>query len=244
MVPAVEKAMVDSGIILVKYWLEVSPDEQTRRLESRIDDPRKIWKLSDMDLKSYTPLVRLLARPRRHVRAPPTRAWAPWYVAHTNDKKRGRLNIITHLLEPDPLRAARRHATSRCPARQKARDYASPTSRCGTSRRRSETESSDDHPQLAKRLGLPQATRMALDADLDEFLDAPRSRWMRSSRRRRTSTGPGSGSRVAMFVFDMEGSWQLPPLLEPLFEGLDAAIRVTPVMNGEDLQRELQAIVR
>ena len=52
-VPAVEKAMVDSGIILVKYWLEVSPDEQTRRLEGRIDDPRKIWKLTDMDLKSY-----------------------------------------------------------------------------------------------------------------------------------------------------------------------------------------------
>ena len=52
-VPAVEKAMVDSGIHLVKYWLEVSPDEQTRRLESRIDDPRKIWKLSDMDLASY-----------------------------------------------------------------------------------------------------------------------------------------------------------------------------------------------
>ena len=52
-VPAVEKAMVDTGILLVKYWLEVSADEQTRRLESRIDDPRKIWKLSDMDLKSY-----------------------------------------------------------------------------------------------------------------------------------------------------------------------------------------------
>ena len=54
MVPAVEKAMVDAGIVLVKYWLEVSPDEQTRRLESRIDDPRKIWKLSDLDLLSYT----------------------------------------------------------------------------------------------------------------------------------------------------------------------------------------------
>src|SRR5215467_9101394 len=53
-VPAVEKAMVDSGILLTKYWLEVSADEQTRRLESRIDDPRKIWKLSDMDLASYT----------------------------------------------------------------------------------------------------------------------------------------------------------------------------------------------
>ena len=53
-VPAAEKAMVDAGIILIKYWLEVSADEQTRRLESRIDDPRKIWKLSDMDLKSYS----------------------------------------------------------------------------------------------------------------------------------------------------------------------------------------------
>ena len=52
-VPGFEKAMIDSGIILVKYWLEVSPDEQTRRLESRIDDPRKIWKLTDMDLLSY-----------------------------------------------------------------------------------------------------------------------------------------------------------------------------------------------
>ena len=52
--PGVEKAMVDSGILLIKYWLEVSADEQTRRLESRIDDPRKIWKLSDMDLASYT----------------------------------------------------------------------------------------------------------------------------------------------------------------------------------------------
>ena len=52
--PAVERAMVDSGIILLKYWLEVSQEEQTRRLQSRIDDPRKIWKLSEMDLKSYS----------------------------------------------------------------------------------------------------------------------------------------------------------------------------------------------
>src|SRR5262249_43433179 len=52
--PLVEKGMVDSGIQLIKYWLEVSPEEQTRRLESRIDDPRKIWKLSPMDLKSYS----------------------------------------------------------------------------------------------------------------------------------------------------------------------------------------------
>ena len=54
MVPGVEKAIVESGIILIKYWLEVSQDEQTRRLEARIDDGRKIWKLSPMDLKSYS----------------------------------------------------------------------------------------------------------------------------------------------------------------------------------------------
>src|SRR5215475_1979000 len=54
LVPLMEKAMVDSGILLLKYWLEVSADEQTRRLQSRINDPRKIWKLSDMDLRSYS----------------------------------------------------------------------------------------------------------------------------------------------------------------------------------------------
>ena len=54
MVPGVEQAMVDSGILLLKYWLEVGEDEQTKRLQSRVDDPRKIWKLSDMDLKSYS----------------------------------------------------------------------------------------------------------------------------------------------------------------------------------------------
>ncbi len=67
-VPLVEKAMVDSGIILIKYWLEVSPEEQTRRLASRIDDGRKIWKLSANGPQVLQPLVRLLARARRHVR--------------------------------------------------------------------------------------------------------------------------------------------------------------------------------
>lgn len=57
--PAVEKAMVDSGITLIKYWLEVSPQEQTKRLQSRINDPRKTWKLTDMDLEVLHALVRL-----------------------------------------------------------------------------------------------------------------------------------------------------------------------------------------
>ena len=68
LVPMVEKAMVDSGIVLVKYWLEVSPDEQTRRLQSRIDDPRKTWKLSDMDLESYQRWNEYSRVARRNVR--------------------------------------------------------------------------------------------------------------------------------------------------------------------------------
>ncbi len=99
--PAVEKAMVESGIILIKYWLEVSPDEQTRRLEGRIHDRRKIWKLTEMDLKSYSRWYDY-SRARDAMLAATDTPWAPWYVAHTDDKKRGRLNIISHLLSRVP----------------------------------------------------------------------------------------------------------------------------------------------
>jgi polyphosphate kinase len=101
LLPAVEKAMVDSGIILIKYWLEVSADEQTRRLESRIDDPRKVWKLSGMDLLSYEKWNDY-SRARDEMFAATDTSWAPWYVAHTDDKRRARLNIITHLLSQVP----------------------------------------------------------------------------------------------------------------------------------------------
>jgi len=96
-VPAVEKAMVENGIILIKYWLEVSPEEQTRRLEGRIHDPRKTWKLTDMDLKSYGRWDDY-SRARDAMFAATDTPWAPWWIAHTDDKKRGRLNIISHLL--------------------------------------------------------------------------------------------------------------------------------------------------
>jgi polyphosphate kinase 2 len=99
--PEVEKAMVDSGIILLKYWLEVSADEQTRRLESRINDPRKIWKLSELDLKSYSRWYDY-SRARDAMFAASDTAWAPWYIAHTDDKQRGRLNVISHLLSQIP----------------------------------------------------------------------------------------------------------------------------------------------
>jgi polyphosphate kinase 2 len=100
-VPAVEKAMIDSGIILIKYWLEVSPDEQTRRLEGRIHDPRKVWKLTDMDLLSYSRWYDY-SRARDAMFAATDTPWAPWHIAHTDDKMRGRLNIISHLLSQVP----------------------------------------------------------------------------------------------------------------------------------------------
>ena len=89
--------MVDSGIILLKYWLEVSPEEQTRRLEARIEDGRKIWKLSPMDLKSYSRWYDY-SRARDEMFAATDTGCAPWYVVRSDDKKRARLNLITHLL--------------------------------------------------------------------------------------------------------------------------------------------------
>ena len=124
LVPGVEKAMADDGILLLKYWLEVSADEQTRRLESRMHDPRKIWKLSDMDLKSYSRWYDY-SRARDAMFAATDTAWAPWYVAYTDDKKRGRLNIISHLLSQVPYKPlADRDIT--LPKRQRPGGYVEP----------------------------------------------------------------------------------------------------------------------
>ena len=122
--PAFEKAMVESGILLIKYWLEVSPDEQTRRLESRIHDPRKVWKLTDMDLKSYSRWYDY-SRARDAMLAATDTAWAPWYVARTDDKMRGRLNIITHLLSVVPYEPLEPREVT-LPKRQGPRGYAEP----------------------------------------------------------------------------------------------------------------------
>ncbi len=123
-VPQVEKAMVDSGIILLKYWLEVGPDEQTRRLESRIHDPRKIWKLSDMDLKSYSRWFDY-SRARDAVFGASDTAWAPWFVANTDDKERGRLNIISHLLSQIPYEPLEVQDIT-LPKRQRSGGYVEP----------------------------------------------------------------------------------------------------------------------
>jgi polyphosphate kinase 2 len=122
--PAFEKAMTDSGILLLKYWLEVSPDEQTRRLESRINDPRKIWKLSPMDLKSYSRWYDY-SRARDAMFAATDTAWAPWYIARTDDKKRGRLNIISHLLSQVPYKPLPRQDI-KLPKRQPPGGYREP----------------------------------------------------------------------------------------------------------------------
>jgi polyphosphate kinase 2 len=123
-VPAVEHAMVESGILLFKYWLEVSPHEQTRRLRSRINDPRKIWKLSDMDLKSYSRWYDY-SRARDRMFAATDTSWAPWFVANTDDKKRGRLNIISHLLAHVPYEPLD-HRDVKLPRRQSAGGYIEP----------------------------------------------------------------------------------------------------------------------
>jgi len=103
-IPGVEKAMVESGILLVKYWLEVSMEEQTRRLSSRITDGRKIWKLSPMDVESYTRWDDY-TEARDDMFAASHTAWAPWHVVNSNDKQRARLNIIHHLLSLVPYKA-------------------------------------------------------------------------------------------------------------------------------------------
>jgi polyphosphate kinase 2 len=124
LVPAWEKAMTDSGILLLKYWLEVSPAEQTRRLESRINDPRKIWKLSAMDLKSYSRWYDY-SRARDAMFEASDTAWAPWYIADSNNKRRARLNIISHLLSQIPYKPLA-HQDITLPKRQPPRGYAQP----------------------------------------------------------------------------------------------------------------------
>jgi polyphosphate kinase 2 len=122
--PAFEKIVVESGIILIKYWLEVGMEEQTRRLEARIDDGRKIWKLSPMDLKSYSRWYDY-SRARDDMFKATDTKWAPWYVVRSDDKRRARLNLITHLLSRIPYKKAPREKV-KLPKRQKRHGYREP----------------------------------------------------------------------------------------------------------------------
>jgi polyphosphate kinase len=123
-VPLVERAIVDSGVRLIKYWLEVSPEEQTRRLTDRIKDGRKVWKLTPMDLKSYSRWYDY-SRARDDMFQATDTEFAPWHVARTDDKRRGRLNIISDLLGRIPYQAVKREKVV-LPKRQKPGDYRDP----------------------------------------------------------------------------------------------------------------------
>jgi len=122
--PLVEKATVDSGIILIKYWLEVDQDEQTRRMEARINDGRKIWKLSPMDIESYKRWYDYSLARDEMIAATDTEH-APWHLARSDDKKRVRLNIISHLLGQIPYKSLPRKKV-KLPPRQKPGDYKEP----------------------------------------------------------------------------------------------------------------------
>ena len=122
--PLMERMMVDSGVMLFKYWLEVSEEEQTRRLEARIKDGRKTWKLTPMDLKSYSRWYDY-SRARDDMFKSTDTDHAPWLVANSNDKKRARLNIISDLLSRIPYKNVPREKVI-LPKRQKSGGYREP----------------------------------------------------------------------------------------------------------------------
>jgi len=122
--PAFERVLIGSGIILIKYWFEVSQDEQTRRFESRIDDPRKIWKLSPMDLESHRRWYDY-SRARDDMLQATDTQWSPWYIVDSNDQRRARLNCITHLLGLIPYKEIKRDKF-KLPKRQKRKGYVEP----------------------------------------------------------------------------------------------------------------------
>lgn len=124
LVPPVEQAIIDSGTILLKYWLEISDREQTRRLSDRIDDRRKIWKLSPMDLESYSRWYDF-SRARDEMFATTDTATAPWFVARANDKRRARLNVISHILAQIPYKSVP-YKKVKLPKRQRAHGYKDP----------------------------------------------------------------------------------------------------------------------
>jgi polyphosphate kinase 2 len=119
--PLVEKFIVDSGIQLIKIWLEVSDKEQKRRFEARIDDPLRQWKLSPMDLPSRERWFDY-SRARDKMLAATDTRHAPWYILRSDDKRRARLNCITHLLGQIPYKKVPREKV-KLPKRAEKRAY-------------------------------------------------------------------------------------------------------------------------
>ena len=123
-VPQAERFIADVGIQLIKYWLEVSNEEQSRRFEARIHDPLRQWKLSPIDLPSREKWYEYSRARDQMLEATDTKH-APWHILHSDDKKRARLNIITHLLSKIPYKEAPREKV-KLPERQKPGGYRDP----------------------------------------------------------------------------------------------------------------------
>ena len=133
--PAVEKYIVDGGVTLVKYWLEVGNKEQARRFEARITDPLRQWKLSPMDLPGRTKWYEY-SKARDAMFAATDTRHAPWYVVRSDDKKRARLNCLTHFLSLIPYKKVPREKI-RLPKRSKKGAY-------------------DDEASIARRRFIPE----------------------------------------------------------------------------------------
>lgn len=101
--PQIEQYIVDGGIILIKIWLEVGMDEQARRFAARVDDPLRQWKLSPMDVESYSRWYEYSRARDAMLKATDTKH-APWNLVRTDDKRRGRLNCIAHILDRIPYK--------------------------------------------------------------------------------------------------------------------------------------------
>jgi polyphosphate kinase 2 len=122
--PLVEQAIINSGVILVKYWLEETMEDQTERFTERIEDYRKIWKLSPMDLESHRRWYDY-SRARDAMFAATDTPESPWYVVDSHDQRRGRLNCIAHLLSLVPYEEVP-HEKVKLPKRQSKGDYVEP----------------------------------------------------------------------------------------------------------------------
>ena len=119
--PTAENYIVDGGIILIKYWLEVGKKEQQRRFEARINDPIRQWKLSPMDLESFRRWYEYSRARDRMLEATDTKH-APWYIIRSDDKKKARLNCIRHFLSLIPYRRTSREKV-KLPARKNKGSY-------------------------------------------------------------------------------------------------------------------------
>ncbi|HMF23007.1 MAG TPA: polyphosphate kinase 2 [Pseudolabrys sp.] len=122
--PHWEMDIIDSGVTLIKYWFDVSKEEQTRRFAERINDPRKIWKLTPMDLESHRRWYDY-SRARDAMFVATDTKVSPWYVVDADDKRRARLNCIEHLLSLIPYKKIDREKIV-LPPRQKSNGYKEP----------------------------------------------------------------------------------------------------------------------